>query len=148
MQKCRRLVADVEPSTAAPSEIILQDKKERIDVAFVISEYDAPLSPLSSICFVLVVICISFMPSFLQNYSTALPSDRDNLARVESGSTSKVAANVLENISASLERIEASVKNLEERTSTAEALDAVAKSLKTVKAKVLVRRNSNFITSR
>ena len=41
----------MEPSTAAPSEIILQDKKERIDVAFVISEYDAPLSPLSSILF-------------------------------------------------------------------------------------------------
>ena len=141
MQKCRRLVADVEPSTAAPSEIILQDKKERIDVAFVISEYDAPLSPLSSICFVLVVICISFMPSFLQNYTTALPNDRDNLARVESGSTSKVAANVLDTISASLGRIEASVKNLEERTSKATALDAVAKNLKKVQVKLSVRRN-------
>ena len=49
--KCRRLVADVEPSTAEPSENMLQDKKERMDVAFVISEYDAPLSPLSSILF-------------------------------------------------------------------------------------------------
>lgn len=88
------------------------------------------------------------MPRFLQNYSPALLIERDNLARVESGSTSKVAANVLETISASLERIEASVKNLEERTSTAEALDAVAKSLKKVQAKVSVRRNSNFITSR
>ena len=30
---------------------MLQDKKERMDVAFVISEYDAPLSLLSSILF-------------------------------------------------------------------------------------------------
>lgn len=88
------------------------------------------------------------MRRFLQNYSTALPIERDNLGRVESGSTSKVGANMLETISASLERIEASVKNLEERTSKATALDAVAKSLKKVQAKVSVRRNSNFITSR
>lgn len=118
-----------------------QDKKERMDTAFVISEYDAPLSPFSSTCFVLVIICIIFIPRFLQNYSTALPIERDNLARVESNSTSKVAANVLETISASLVRIEASVKNLVERTSKATALDAVAKSLKKVQEKVSVRRN-------
>ena len=88
------------------------------------------------------------MPRFLQNFSPALLIERDNLGRVESGSTLKVGANVLETISASLVRIEASVKNLEERTSKATALDAVAKSLKKVQAKVSVRRNSNFITSR
>ena len=99
-------------------------------------------------CFVLVVICISLMPRFLQNYSPALLIERDNLARVESGSTSKISTNLLETVSASLERIEASVKKLEERTSKATALDAVAKSLKKVRAKVSVRRNSNFITSR
>lgn len=88
------------------------------------------------------------MPRFLQNYSPALLIERDNLARVESGSTSKISTNLLETVSASLERIEASVKKLEERTSKATALDAVAKSLKKVQAKVSVRRNSNFITSR
>ena len=49
--KCRRLVADVEPTKAVPSESKLQDKKERMDVAFDVSEYDAPLSLLSSILF-------------------------------------------------------------------------------------------------
>ena len=81
------------------------------------------------------------MPRFLQNYSPALPIERDNLARVESGSTSKISTSLLETISASLVRIEASVKNLEERTSKATALDAVAKSLKKVQRKVSVRRN-------
>jgi hypothetical protein len=108
-----------------------------------------PFPRCPQFCFVLVVICISLMPRFLQNYSPALLIERDNLARVESaGSTSKISTNLLETVSASLERIEASVKNLEEHASKATALDAVAKSLKKVQAKVSVRRNSNFITSR
>ena len=64
-RKFRRPVADVEPSKVGSSEIMHQDKKERMDnPLFVLAEYDPPLSPLSSICFVLMVISISRKTQF------------------------------------------------------------------------------------